>query len=188
MALVPLDSFLVYIRGEKLFYCSATECVTEEKVNGGLNMKKETKLLACLSLALLVVLPFVATTIVNASGQESTTSTAGPFNRLIGWLRQRFGYVGKVQVSEEYKTKAITIATDDVDVKALLDTGYSVVGVRPIIQSSVDANGIVTSKATHAIVTLKNADAKSGAAVWVDMTAGRVLKIVTLTATVIDKS
>ena len=151
-------------------------------------MKKETKLLVCISLALLVALPLITTTIIDVNAQETANPNAGPFIRFLGWLRQRFGRSGNIQVSEEYKTKAITIATSGADVKALLDTGYSVVGVRPIIQSSVDANGVVTSKATHAIVTLKNTDAKSGAAVWVDMTAGRVLKIVTLTATVIDKS
>jgi len=151
-------------------------------------MKKETKLLACISLALLVALPLVAITIVNADAQATANPNAGPFIRFFGWLRQRFGRSGNIQVSDEYKTKAITIATSDVDVKALLDTGYSVVGVKPIIQSSLEANGVVTSKATYAIVTLKNAEAKSGVAVWVDMTAGRVTKIVTLTATVIDKS
>ena len=151
-------------------------------------MKKETKLLTCISLALLVALPLMATTIVNADAQATANPNAGPWIRFVGWLRQRFGLAGKIQVSDEYKTKAITIATSDADVKALLDAGYNVVGVRPIIQSSVDANGVVTSKAPHAIVTLKNAEAKSGAAVWVDMTAGRVLKIVTLTATVINKS
>ncbi len=151
-------------------------------------MKKETKLLAGISLALLVASPLIVTTIVNANAQVTANPNAGPFYRFLGWLRQRFGLAGNIQVSYEYKTKAITIATSDVDVKALLNTGYNIVGVRPIIQSSVDANGVVTSKATHAIVTLKNAEAKSGAAVWVDMTAGQVLKIVTLTATVIDKS
>lgn len=151
-------------------------------------MRRETKLLLGTSLVLLIALPLIATTIVNASGQETNTPNAGAFKAVVGWLRQRFGRYGSVEVSEEFKAKAIAIANNDVDVKGLLNNGYSIIGVRPIIKSIVDANGDVTSKAPHAIVMLKNEGAKSFATVWVDMNARSVLKIVTLTRTVIDKS
>ena len=150
-------------------------------------MKNETKLLVCASLVILIALSFIATTIVDASGQE-TNSNAGPFRRLVGWLRQRWGRYGRVEVTEEFKANAITIAESDTDVQRLLTDGYSIITVRPIIKSLVDANGDVTSKATHAIVILKNEDAKSFATVWVDLNAARVIKIVTFTRTVIDKS
>jgi len=154
-------------------------------------MKNETKMLLGVSMVLMLALPFIAVTVVDASGQETNNPNAGAFKAIVGWLRgwgQRLGRYGPIEVSEEFKAKAIAIAGGDTDVQGLLNNGYSITRVMPIIKSTVDANGDVTSKATNAIVILKNEDAKSFATVWVDLNAGSVTKIVTLTRTVINKS
>ena len=154
-------------------------------------MKNQTKLLLGACMVLLLAMPFIVTTIVAASGQETNQTTVGALKGIVTWLRglrQRLGRYGLVEVSEEFKTKVINIAENDVDVQRLFADGYSIVGVRPIIKSTVDANGDVTSKATNAVVILKNETSKSFAVAWVDVNAGSVTKIVTLTRTVIDKT
>ena len=104
--------------------------------------------------------------------------------RMFGRLaRNRF-----VEVSAEYEAKIIEIAEGDVDVQNLLADGYTVVGVRPIIRSVVDADGDVVVRARNAVVVLRSEDGMGGAAVWVDVDLGSVTKIVILSRTVIDKS
>jgi hypothetical protein len=154
-------------------------------------VKNRTKLLLGTSLVLLLVLPFIVTTVVNASGQEINNSNTGAVKGIAGWLhmaRQKFGRYGSVEVSEEFKTKVLTITSSDTDVQGLLNDGYSITRVIPIIKSVVDANGDVTSKVTTAIVILKNENTKNFATVWVDLNTESVTKIVTLVRTVITKS
>ena len=158
-------------------------------------MTSDTKILIGLSLVLLLTVPFIATTIVDASSarasQETNGMNAGGLRGIVGWLRgfrQRLGRYGFVEVSEEFKTSVITIAESDTDVQDLLAEGYHIVRVLPIIKSSVDANGAVTSKATTAVLILKTEDAKSLATVWVDLNVGTVTKIATLTWAVTKKT
>ena len=99
-----------------------------------------------------------------------------------GWGRNGF-----VEVSAEYNQTVINIAESDSDVQNLLAEGYSISAVRPIIKSVVQADGTVVTKATSAIVILTK-DTTGTASVWVDVTAGKVTKIVILTRTVIEKS
>jgi hypothetical protein len=142
-------------------------------------------------MVLLIALPLIVLTVVDASGLETNESNTRPFKGIVVWLRglgQRLGRYGSVEVSEEFKAKAITVTENDPDVQGLLADGYNITRVMPIIKSIVDANGDVTTRATNAIVILKNEDAKSFATVWVDLNARSVTKIVTLTRTVIKQT
>lgn len=102
-----------------------------------------------------------------------------------GRLRGRGGY-GFVEVSEEFEENVVSIAENDEDVQELLDDGYNITGVRPIIKTVVEADGSVVTKATDAIVMLEK-DETSHASVWVDVEEAKVTKIVILTRTVIEK-
>ena len=128
-----------------------------------------------------------------ATGTNGTSTMLGPCEpgsgitgcgRMLGRLIRN----GFVEVSAEYEQNIINIAESDEDVQNLLADGYTVTGVRPIIKSIVNADGDVTLRATNAIVMLTSEDATGHAAVWVDLDAGSVTKIVILSRTVIDKS
>ena len=97
------------------------------------------------------------------------------------------GCYGQIQVSEEFKQNVISIAENDTDVQSLLAQGYSSTSVRPLISSVVDGEGVVTTKATSAILVLQK-DTTGSASVLVDLEQGKVTKIVILTRTVIDKT
>jgi hypothetical protein len=136
----------------------------------------------------------VLTTYAAGNGEESSDGFAGWINgRMMpgtcGWsrggLRGRGGY-GFVEVSEEFEKNVINIAKNDSDVQELLNDGYNITGVRPIIKSIVEADGNVETKATSAIVMLKK-DTTSHASIWVDMEEEKVTEIVILTRTVIEK-
>jgi len=102
-----------------------------------------------------------------------------------GWQRgwERHGFI---EVSEEYKENVINIAKSDKDMQNLLNGGYNITGVRPIITTKVDAKGNVVMKATEAIVMLQK-DTTGNASVWVNVEEGKVTRIVILTRTVIEK-
>jgi len=136
----------------------------------------------------LIAVPFVATAFVGVSGQETNGPKVGALGRVVGWLhnlRQRLGRFWSFEISEEYREKAVTIAEKDPDVKALLAEGYKVIRVIPLARSIVDADGDVITRASKAIVVLKKEGSGSYANVWVDLCAGTVTKIVTLTRTVV---
>jgi hypothetical protein len=102
-----------------------------------------------------------------------------------GWMRGR-GYCGSIEVSEEYKENVINIAKNDTDVQNLLNEGYNITCVKPIIKTVVEGDGTVVTKATTAIVTLEK-DTTGRAMVWVDLEQGKVTKIAILTLTIIEK-
>lgn len=93
---------------------------------------------------------------------------------------------GFIEVSEEFEENAINIAKSDQDVLDLLDDGYNIIRVKPIIRAIVEADGEVDTKATSAIVMLAK-DSTGHASVWVDLEEGKVTEIVILTRTVIEK-
>lgn len=103
-----------------------------------------------------------------------------------GGPRGHGGY-GFIEVSEEYEENVLTVAKNDSDVQALLDDGYNIIGVKPIIKTVVEADGSVVTKATSAVVMLEK-DTTGYASVWVDLEQGKVTEIVILTRTVIEKS
>jgi hypothetical protein len=102
-----------------------------------------------------------------------------------GWMRGR-GYSGSIEVSEECKENVINIAKNDTDVQNLLNEGYNITSVKPIIKTVVEGDGTVVTKATTAIVTLEK-DTTGRAMVWVDLEQGKVTKIAILTLTIIEK-
>lgn len=97
------------------------------------------------------------------------------------------GCNGFIEVSAEYNQTVINIAKNDSDVQNLITGGYSISAVRPIVKSTVQADGTVVTKATSAVVILTK-DTSGRALVWVDVTAGKVTRIEILTRIVIDKS
>jgi len=94
---------------------------------------------------------------------------------------------GQITVSQEFKDNVINISKSDSDVQQLLTDGYNIANVRPIITTTVQGNGTVTTKATTAIVTLIK-DTTGRATVWVDVEQAKVTRIEILTRTVIEKS
>jgi len=111
-----------------------------------------------------------------------------------GGLMFRQGHKGgdprgmrNIKISEEYKNSVNSILGSDADVQNLISEGYNVTNIRPVIKSYVEADGSVSSKATNAVVMLKNGT--SGyATVDVDVSEAKVTQIVIFTRTVIDKT
>jgi len=124
------------------------------------------------------------------NGEESSNGLAPWIAEPCGWGRGRLGgwrRFGFVEVSEEFQENVINIAKSDQDVQNLLDDGYNITAVRPIIKARVEANGDVVTKATSAVVMLEK-DTTSIARVWVDVEQAKVTEIVILTRTVIEKT
>jgi hypothetical protein len=123
---------------------------------------------------------------------EETTDSAEPMHwemmPMLGPHRGPHGGrgFGFVEVSEEFKENVLAIAEGDEDVQVLLDDGYNVTGVRPIIKTVVDGEGNVVTQATDAIVMLEKEDT-GRATVWVNLDEAKVTGIVILTRTVIEK-
>jgi hypothetical protein len=107
--------------------------------------------------------------------------------------RHRGGFGGfglgfiSVEVSAEFEEKVINIAKSDTDVQQLLDEGYNVTRVMPIVKTIIDGDGNVVTKATNATVMLEK-DTTGRAIVSVDLEQEQVTQIIILTRTVIDKS
>ncbi len=118
----------------------------------------------------------------NYNGTMPFPETRGQFGRGCGG----FG-LGQVTVSQEFKDNVISIVKNDSDVQQLLTDGYNITNVRPIISTTVQGDGTVTTKATTAIVTLIK-DTTGRATVWVDTEQAKVTRIEILTRTIIDKS
>jgi hypothetical protein len=106
--------------------------------------------------------------------------------------RQRGGFGGfgsgciPVEVSAEFEEKVTNIAKNDTDVQQLLDEGYNVTRVTPIVKTIIDGDGNVVTKATNATVILEK-DTTGRAIVSVDLTQEQVTQIIILTRTVINK-
>jgi hypothetical protein len=109
----------------------------------------------------------------------------GVSGRLRGGFSWR-GCCGPVEVSEEFKEKVISIAKADEDVQNLLNSGYNVTAVRPVIKTVVEGDGSVVMRATGAVITLVK-DKMSRATVKVDLENARVTEVTVLTRTVIEK-
>jgi len=130
-----------------------------------------------------------ATPVANEWGKEFNTPIA--FNGFGNMKEQRWqnGWMGKNQrfeVSEEFKEKVINIIKNDKDVQNLLNEGYNITRIKPIIKATVEGDSTIIIKATGAIVTL-NKDA-SRALVKVDVENAKVLEIIILTSTIIKKA
>lgn len=98
-----------------------------------------------------------------------------------------FGGFGSIEISEEFEQTVISIAQNDTDVQDLINDGYNVTSVIPLIKTVVDGEGNIVTKATSAVVTLQN-DSTGHATILVNVEEAKVTQIVILTRTVIDKS
>lgn len=122
----------------------------------------------------------------NNGGNPTNPGPWGPELGLRGGGRMMGGWGREVEVSEAYNETVISIAKSDQDVQNLLAQGYSISAVTPIIKFTVEADDSVVTKASNAIVILEK-DTTARAAVWVDIDAKKVTKIVTFTTTVTEK-
>jgi hypothetical protein len=93
---------------------------------------------------------------------------------------------GQIQVSDEFKANVTTIAKADSDVQNLLNSGYNVTSVRPIVTTTIDANGNVVTKATSAVLGLEK-DTTGRAMVLVNLEQAKVTRIEIETRTIIEK-
>jgi hypothetical protein len=98
-----------------------------------------------------------------------------------------FGGLGSqaIQLSSDFTANVTNIAKNDSDVQNLLNHGYNITSVHPIINTTIDANGNVITKASTADLTLIGTNGR--ALVVIDLSQAKVTKIVTLTMTEIDK-
>jgi len=122
----------------------------------------------------------------NNGGNSANPGLWGPELGFRGGGRMPGGWGRGVEVSEAYNETVISIAKSDQDVQNLLAQGYSISAVNPIIKFTVEADGSVVAKAINAIVILEK-DTTARAALWVDLDAKKVTRIVTFTTTVTEK-
>jgi len=119
---------------------------------------------------------------IGGMGFGGPVSGRGPSHR----CRGGFGGFGSIEVSAEFEEKVISIAESDADVQQLLDEGYNVTRVMPIVKTIIDGDGNVATKATSAVLLLQK-DTTGQASVLVDLERAKVTQIVILTRTVIEK-
>ncbi|MEM1698395.1 MAG: hypothetical protein QXT76_02960 [Sulfolobales archaeon] len=97
----------------------------------------------------------------------------------MGLLQERIKLVKalgpRVEVSEEYREKVLKIATEDTDVSKLLEDGYNITGIKPVIKAYVEADGSVSLRADESLVILRKEN--SIAVVLVNLKEERVTKI-----------
>lgn len=166
-----------------------------------IELERKTKTLVISAAVVLAVLSTIAA-MVYANATANTTGETPDFaygygdcfngtDRPFGWHGHRGGcgpggFGGPIIVSPEYKDNVINIAKNDSDVQKLIAEGYNITDVRPIISSTVEADGTVTTKASTAIVSM-SLDTTGWARVKVDVTQAKVTEIVIFTRTVIEK-
>ena len=93
---------------------------------------------------------------------------------------------GAIQVSSDFTANVTNIVNSDSDVQNLLNQGYNITSIRPVISTVVDGNGNIVTTASTANVLLQGNNG-SRALVVVDLTQAKVTKIVTIAVTEIDK-
>lgn len=93
---------------------------------------------------------------------------------------------GAIQISADFTANVTNIAKSDSDVQNLLNQGYNITSIRPVITITIEGNGNVVTQASTANVLLQGNNG-SRSFVVVDLSQAKVTKIVTLTVTEIDK-
>lgn len=68
--------------------------------------------------------------------------------------------LGKVEVSDEYKQMIVEIINNDQDTKYLIDEGYEIVVIKPIIRAYIQEDGTVVLRSEQALVVLTKDDSK----------------------------
>jgi len=93
----------------------------------------------------------------------------------------------QIEVSEEYKQKVVSIAQNDPDIKNLINNGYNITAIKPIIKATIKADGTIELKASKAIITLMKSKTERATAL-VDLEQGKITKIIITTLTIIEKT
>jgi hypothetical protein len=156
---------------------------------------------AIIILSVVIAVAIISGIVLNAystANAQTTVNSEQSWNFGAGWFignmsmgmrgmrgRGCFGY-GFIEVSEEFKQNVVNIAQNDTDVQNLLNEGYNITAVKPIIKNIVEGDGTVVTKATSAILILEK-DTTGRASVWVDLEQEKVTRIEILTITVIEK-
>lgn len=83
-----------------------------------------------------------------------------------------------VKISPEYNETLMKILSSNSNVKSLLDQGYTVKSIRPIVTAYVQGDGTVVFKAEKAVVTLSNGS--TVVTYIVDIVSGSVTHIATV--------
>ena len=97
-----------------------------------------------------------------------------------------YGGFGTIQISSDFISNVTNIAKNDSDVQTLLNQGFNITSIRPVISTTIDGKGNLVTAASTANVLLQGNNG-SRSFVVVDLTQAKVTKIVTLTVTEIDK-
>ena len=171
------------------------------------SLERKTKILLISTALLVAILSGVAAlAYANSTNSDTNTTTTTPQFMGNGPLMGGFGHGGgrgfgcgdnpwmTITVSQAFKDNVINIAKNDTDVQNLLNQGYNITNVKPLINATVEADGTVTMKATSAVLTLLQTETTTGnttvtgrALVWVNIDQAKVTRIVTMTRTVIEK-
>ncbi|MGO8807123.1 MAG: hypothetical protein ACLQO7_11070 [Candidatus Bathyarchaeia archaeon] len=91
------------------------------------------------------------------------------------------GRFGAIQISSAFTQNVTDILQNNADAANLLNQGYNITSIRPVISTVIDGNGNVVMQATSADVILQGTNGR--ALVVVDITSATVTKIVTTTVT-----
>lgn len=93
---------------------------------------------------------------------------------------RQLGHGPRIVVSQEYVNRVKAILEADNETAALLNQGYNLTKVKPIVQLYVQGDGTVVAKAAKAVAVLTYREPGHGAGkavVLVDVEQGRVLRI-----------
>jgi hypothetical protein len=161
-------------------------------------LERKVKILMISTVLIVAILSGIAV-LVYANGVSNGTNTASDTMFNYGGCYKdtipSFGRYGRgrgcgwtesITVSQAYKDNVINIAKNDSDVQKLFAEGYNITNIKPIITTTIEADGTVTMKATTAIVTLRQ-NTTGISRVWVNVEQAKVTRIVICTRTVIEK-
>lgn len=150
----------------------------------GENMKKNYVIMTVVVVTIATMLTATVAVFAKSNEVPSSKNTGVP----VSWisfgkrmLKSMMGYCCRVRgfeviVSDEFKQKVIGILQQDPDTASLLEQGYNVTEVKPIITMIVGGDGSITLKATKAIAILcKNSAGR--VLVYIDVDVGKVLAI-----------
>jgi len=120
-----------------------------------------------------------------ANAQSSNNEIYGqaciaPLGLKVGtWFKWGWGPSSRlIQVSSEYNQTVMDILKSNEEVLRLLEQGYSVISIRPIIRAYVEGDGTVVFKAQQALVVLSNGS--TTVTYLVDISSGTVTHIATI--------
>lgn len=130
-----------------------------------MDVKKAIVLVTVIAVMVAVGSGYVMSAYAQESNNNATTNTNSatprmpwmPFEHkkfekgLRGGLR-----IPVIEVSPEYNSTVINVLRSNTETSQLLDRGFSVKAINPLIRAYVGANGEVTLKATQAVVVLTN--------------------------------